>query len=143
MRSIRFLHRSTRVRQRMDFALPTINVIFLLMLYFLVAGTMADPDELSVAPPQTTPVPAERLPRPLLLVTETGGLVLDGLGIEEAEIGQRGPAALAAAGTEVLNLLVPAEMAAEPFLQLLARLDAAGVPVRLVTVERPDLGVTR
>ena len=124
-------------RQRMDFALPTINVIFLLMLYFLVAGTLAEHDELSIEPPQTTPLPSERLPRPLLLVTDDGRLLLDGLPLEQPDLAARAPAALADTGAAELNLLVPAGMAAEPFLALLARLDAAGVPVRLVTVERP------
>ena len=124
-------------RQRMDFALPTINVIFLLMLYFLVAGTLAEHDELSIEPPQTTPLPSERLPRPLLLVTDDGRLLLDGLPLEQPDLAAWAPAALADTGAAELNLLVPAGMAAEPFLALLARLDAAGVPVRLVTVERP------
>lgn len=135
--STRFLG-TRRPRQRMDFALPTINVIFLLMLYFLVAGTLVEDDELSVAPPETSPLPSERLPRPLLLVTDDGRLLLDGLSLDAAEVSTRAPAALAATSAAELNLLVPAGMAAEPFLSLLARLDAAGVPVRLVTVERPD-----
>lgn len=138
--SARFLVKFGRPRQRLDFALPTINVIFLLMLYFLVAGTLAERDELSVLPPTTTPLPAERLPRPLLLVTDDGRLVLDGIPVVPADIGDRAPVALEAARASELNLLVPAAMPAEPFLALLARLDAAGVPVRLVTVERPGVG---
>ena len=132
-----FLPDRRRERPRMEFALPTINVIFLLMLYFLSAGTLAQQDELSVAPPQTVQVPDERLPRPLLVVGAGGEFILDGLVIADAEIEAAGLAALQSAAADDFNLLVSRDMAAAPFLALLARLDAASLPVRLVTVERP------
>lgn len=132
----RFLPKPGGDRPRMEFALPTINIVFLLMLYFLVAGTLAERDELSVAPPETTPYPSERLPRPLLLVTDDGRLLLDGRAIAEHEVAASGRQALDAAGVSELNLLVPSTMSAAPFLGILAELDSVGVPVRLVTVER-------
>ena len=135
----RFLPRRSRERPRMEFALPTINVVFLLMLYFLVAGTLAERDELSVAPPETTPYPSERLPRPLLLVTADGRLLLDGRAIAEDEVAASGREALDATGVAELNLLVPSNMSAAPFLGILAELDSVGIPVRLVTVERDSV----
>jgi biopolymer transport protein ExbD len=134
--ALRFLPKPGRERPRMEFALPTINIVFLLMLYFLVAGTLAERDELSVVPPQTTPYPSERLPRPLLLVTDDGRLLLDGRTIAEDEVAASGREALDATGVSELNLLVPSTMSAAPFLGILSELDSAGVPVRLVTVER-------
>lgn len=134
--ALRFLPKTGRERPRMEFALPTINIVFLLMLYFLVAGTLAERDELSVAPPETTPYPSERLPRPLLLVTDDGRLLLDGRTIAEDEVAASGREALDATGVSELNLLVPSTMSAAPFLGILSELDSAGVPVRLVTVER-------
>lgn len=135
----RYLPKPGRERPRMEFALPTINIVFLLMLYFLVAGTLAERDELSVIPPQTTPYPSERLPRPLLLVTDDGRLLLDGRTIAEDEVAASGREALDATGVSELNLLVPSTMSAAPFLVILAELDGAGVPVRLVTVERDGI----
>ncbi|KRA53064.1 hypothetical protein ASD80_13800 [Devosia sp. Root635] len=132
-----FLLNGRRPRQRMEFALPTINVIFLLILYFLSAGTLAEQAELSVPPPQTVQVPDERLPRPLLVVDADQVMALDGVVVADADIADASLAAIEATGAGELNLLVPRNMAAAPFLALLARLDAAGVPVRLVTVERP------
>ena len=134
--ALRFLPKPGRERPRMEFALPTINIVFLLMLYFLVAGTLAERDELSVVPPQTTPYPSERLPRPLLLVTDDGRLLLDGRTIAEDEVAASGREAIDATGVSELNLLVPSTMSAAPFLGILSELDSAGVPVRLVTVER-------
>lgn len=136
-RTAMFLPNGRRERPRMEFALPTINVIFLLMLYFLSAGTLAEQAELSVPPPQTVQVPSERLPRPLLVVGADSAMALDGTVVTDADVDAASLAAIEAAGAAELNLLVPRDMAAAPFLMLLARLDAAGIPVRLVTVERP------
>ena len=124
-------------RERMEFALPTINIIFLLMLYFLIAGTIVQKDELSVSPPVSTEVATDRLPRPLLVISETGTFTLDGIAVPRDELV---PAAIAAitdplAETPQLNILAPREMAASPFLDILAALGAGGVPVRLVMVE--------
>jgi biopolymer transport protein ExbD len=134
------LSRPARRRERMEFALPTINVIFLLMLYFLIAGTLVQRDEMSVLPPETAEVATDRLPRPLLLISNDGAFILDGKAIPEAEL-------VAAAATAVadpritshqLNILAPAEMAAGPFLDILSEFGAAEVPVRIVTVEQDE-----
>lgn len=129
-----------RRRERMEFALPTINVIFLLMLYFLVAGTIVQKNELSVLPPVTTAVATDRLPRPLLVISEEGTLLLDGVPVTAAELIPAATAAVADPNLTVpsLNVLAPAGMAADPFLAIVASLGAAGVPVRIVTVEAKD-----
>lgn len=125
-------------RERMEFALPTINVIFLLMLYFLVAGTIVQKDELSFAPPETEDVATDRLPRPLLVIGAAGTLTLDGNPLEREALVAAAAAAVAdpLAPTPQLNVLAPATMDAVPFLDILAMLGAGGVPVRVVTVER-------
>lgn len=129
------LARPRRKRERLDFALPTINVIFLLMLYFLVAGTIVQRGELSVVPPETSQVPTSRLPRPLLVISETGSATLDGQAMSPDSLVAEVAAALAGKGLP-LNVLAPAAMEAPGFLELVAALGAAGIEVRLVTVER-------
>lgn len=126
-----------RRRERMEFALPTINVIFLLMLYFLVAGTIVQKDELGVVPPVTTEDALNRLPRPLLVVSNADTFTLDGELTPRATLVAAARAAIASplAQTAQLNVLAPADMAAVPFLELLELLGVGGVPVRLVTVE--------
>jgi biopolymer transport protein ExbD len=130
-----------RRRERMEFALPTINVIFLLMLYFLVAGTIVQKDELGVLPPVTAENATDRLPRPLLVMTDEGTFTLDGVPVERADLVAAAAAAIAdpLAPTPQLNVLAPREMAAGPFLEVLAAFGAGGVPVRLVMVE-PESG---
>lgn len=127
-------------RERMEFALPTINVIFLLMLYFLVAGTIVQKDELSVAPPVTEEVATDRLPRPLLVISEAGTFTLDGAPLTREELVSAAAAAIAdpLAQTQHLNILAPAGMAASPFLDILAMFGAGNVPVRLVTIEATE-----
>ena len=58
--------------------------------------------------------------------------------IADADVATASQAVIEATGADELNLLVPRNKAAAPFLALLARLDAAGVPLRLVTVERAE-----
>jgi biopolymer transport protein ExbD len=131
------LARRPRRRERLEFALPTINVIFLLMLYFLVAGTMVQKNELGMAPPETSRVPTDRLPRPLLSISESGSMLLDGVPVTLTEL----PAAAEkATGPEApahqLNVLAPADMEAGPFLAVISSLATANVAVRVVTVEK-------
>jgi biopolymer transport protein ExbD len=130
------LRQPRRRRERMEFALPTINVIFLLMLYFLIAGTIVQKDELTFAPPETARVATDRLPRPLLVVNADRSMTLDGIHVEIAGLAVAAQAALAdpRAASHQLNILAPADMQAAPFLEVLASLGASGVPVRVVTV---------
>ena len=132
------LARRPRRRERLEFALPTINIIFLLMLYFLVAGTIVQKDELGVAPPETSKVATDRLPRPLLSISDSGGMTLDGVPVQPAELPA---AAQVATGPDAeahqLNVLAPAGMPADAFLKILSGLAAADVAVRVVTVEKP------
>lgn len=129
-----------RRRERMEFALPTINVIFLLMLYFLVAGTIVQKDELSVTPPVTEEVATDRLPRPLLVISESGTFTLDGVPLARDQLVAAAAAAIAdpLAQTPQLNVIAPAGMEAIPFLDLLALFGAGNVPVRVVTIEADE-----
>jgi biopolymer transport protein ExbD len=125
-------------RERLEFALPTINVIFLLMLYFLLAGTLVQRNEMGVVPPETSQFPKDRLPRPLLLISEAGGYSIDGLVVDAGDLVGAAKSALAnpkALSTQ-LNILAPADMGAAQFLDVLSQFDAASVPVRVVTLDK-------
>lgn len=120
-------------RRRQEFALPMINVIFLLILYFLIVGTMVAKNELSFAPPVTLDVPDQRLPRPLLVLAPDGAMRLDGA-LLAPSAWLTAVQAVARPDDGFLNMLVPADY---PASQLLARITALGriaVPVRLVTI---------
>ena len=133
------LSRPAKPRERMEFALPTINVIFLLMLYFLIAGTIVQNDELSVTPPVTTEAPTDRLPRPLLVVNEAGGLLLNGEPLTREELMVAAAEAVMRSQEQTLNVLAPAAMAAGPFLELINAFAASNIPVRVVMIDKASL----
>lgn len=136
------LARPPRRRERLEFALPTINVIFLLMLYFLLAGTLVQRSEMGVLPPQTSQFPKDRLPRPLLLMSSAGDLSLDGLPVASGALVEAARSVLAGprAPSGQINILAPADMAAGRFLEVLGELERARVPVRVVTLDKPPPG---
>ena len=127
-----------RRRQAPDFSLATVNVVFLLLLFFLAVGTIVDPEEIEVAPPETSELPLDRLPRPLLVIRADGTMSLDGAAVSTSELSERAQASLAGGNDapDFLNVLAPAGSRASPVMTPLLRLAADGVPVRLVTLRR-------
>ena len=119
-------------RVRPDFSLATVNIVLLLLLYFLVAGDPAAESERVVVPPATRDLPLEGLPRPLLLVRPGGALELDGVPVAPAALMDR-----VASGTlPRVHLLVARDHPARALLALAGRLAAAGAEARLVTLRR-------
>lgn len=125
---------SPRRRPAPDFSLSTINIIFLLLLFYLVSGTLIQPGELEADVPLTHDLPLERLPRPLLLLT-TEGLHLDGAPVARAEAAAQARAALARPPqAQFLNILAERNVPATALLDLVGDIQAAGIEVRLVTL---------
>lgn len=123
--------------RRPDFSLAMVNIVLLLVLFFLVVGTPADQAERQVDLPETRDLPLDALPRPLLLLDAGGGLVLDG------QITTRDAlyAAIAAgAGPDRVHLLAARDHPAQAVLALSAGLRAAGAEVLLVTLRQPLTG---
>jgi biopolymer transport protein ExbD len=125
-----------KTRAELNFALPTINVALLLVLFFLVAGTIVEKEEFGIAPPEVMELPDTRLPRPLLAMTNEGQLLLDGVPITDSVLVEAARAA-AEAAEGPLNILVPPGSAAGPLLRRISQLGKAGISVRLVTA-RPS-----
>ncbi|GLQ58024.1 ExbD/TolR family protein [Devosia nitrariae] len=125
-----------RRRDGPDFALPMINVIFLMMLYFLVAGTITQRDELAIVPPLTQSYPPERLPRPLLVIVDTQTVLIDGRPLERGNLAAGIQTGLnGAPGSQTVNILAPRSMAADTLLDVAAELGAAGIGVRIVSLD--------
>lgn len=123
-------------RKPADFSLATVNIVLLLVLFFLVAGTIVEQDETGIALPETTELPLERLPRPLLRVTATGEWVLDGTPLDRAGV----LAVLAETRPARLSLLVARDTPADVLLATVAALAPAEVPLALVTLRRREDG---
>ena len=123
-------------RAQADFSLATVNIVLLLVFFFLITGTLVEQDELAVDLARTEELPLDRLPRPLLLMKADGVWVLDG---EEVT----GPTLSLAVNdsferlettTRVLHLLPDKNLPASALIGILRRSDLADVQIRLVTL---------
>ncbi len=128
--------RARKVRRRTggvdDGVLPLINVVFLLLIFFMVAGRLAAGDPFRIEPLHAAVEGAPPDGAPLLLVAADGRLALDGEAVERAVL----PGRLAGAA----RLRVKADAAADSVVvaRLLADLRAAGVAeARLMVEPRP------
>lgn len=129
-------------RTRPDFSLTIINIVFLMLLFYLATGSLIKQNELQADIPFTTDLPLERLPRPLLLATADGRFFLDGNAIERQSMGEA--ARLAMRKSAYLNVLAEQSMSASDIISILAEIQAAGLPARLVTLhDRPEAKAAR
>jgi biopolymer transport protein ExbD len=124
-------------RFRPEFSLAMVNVVLLLLLYFLVAGDPAEQTERAIMPPSTRDLPLEGLPRPLLSLLPEGALVLDGVPVTRAALLAR----VAAGDLPRLHILTSRSHPARALLALTGDLAAAGAEAKLITLRnRADAG---
>ena len=113
-----------------------INIVFLLLLFFLTTGSITEPRRGAIRYSGTRNLPLEHLPRPLLLMQADGTLFLDGQAVAAdgaIDAARRTIEATGRADT-MLSLLAPPDMQAAPLLSLAERLRAGGIAVQIVTV---------
>lgn len=109
---------------------PMINVVFLLLVFFLMTATIAPPAPLDVTPPAAEA--SEKTTAAAVLHVAADGALAFG-----TEKGEAALTSAAAQGAPVLTLRADAGLDGVALAQLLARLAAAGVAqVELVTVAR-------
>lgn len=123
--------RARRTRGLDDALLPLINVVFLLMVFFLMAGRLGGPMP-GDADPRSQAEPQALDAAPLQLELRAGGRVaLGGLEFPDGELGVR---SLAWRG-QAVDLRASGDAPADRVLRLLGALRQAGVgEVRLLTV---------
>ncbi len=122
-------------RRQPDFSLAIVNIVLLLVFFFLITGSLVQQGETEVDLAETSALPLERLPRPLLLIDAAGAMALDGQGVTADGLA----AALGPDRPEALYLLADAGLPADRLLGLTARPDLAGISLRLVTLHRRPL----
>jgi len=124
-------------RKPPDFGLAQVNIVLLLVLFFLVVGTIVETSEQAVKLPETTDLPLERLPRPLLLIDGSDTWQLDGEAmtpIETVTYLIETPENL-----RQVNLLVAQDLPADALFDVLRRLEDTGLGVALVTIKQEAL----
>lgn len=115
-----------------DFGLAQVNIVLLLVLFFLVVGTIVETDELNVDLPETLDLPLDRLPRPLLLIDRSGGWSLDGAPVTSESL----PSVLEASDVPgPIHILMARDMPASLMMQAMQAAAPSGRAVMLVTLK--------
>jgi biopolymer transport protein ExbD len=69
-----------------DSILPLINIVFLLLIFFMIAGRLAVKDPFQVTPPQSNSEGKTEINETIIIVGDDGKLVFDGKIIEESNL---------------------------------------------------------
>jgi biopolymer transport protein ExbD len=126
------IQQTERGKEKLDFPFAIINVILLLLFFFIVTGSIVGKNETGVAPPLTTQLATERLPRPLLTIDKSGALYLDEVPTSLSDAIAR-MQKLAQART--LSVIADRTFPAQRFLAIVDEVRRAGIAVRIVTVD--------
>ncbi|MDO5631658.1 MAG: biopolymer transporter ExbD [Paracoccus sp. (in: a-proteobacteria)] len=119
-------------RLRIDVSLAIVNIVLLLIFFFLVSGQIGASDRARLPDlPETTELPLDQLPRPILIVTPGGDWLLDDQPVAPDLLG----VALAQLPQPVtLNVLIDRAAPADALVAVLRDPALQGVAVRLVTL---------
>lgn len=119
-----------------DRILPLINVVFLLLIFFMLAGHLAATDPFHIEPPVSASVTEPGEAGPVILVGTDGRIAFDGKTMDDAGL----TAALAApveAGVTHFRLKADGGAAAVRLVEVMELLRAAGVrKVHVLTVPK-------
>lgn len=120
-----------RARGQVDASLAIVNIVLLLIFFFMMAGTFLRPEEVPVDPAETNSLPLERLPRPLLVLVDEGNWQLDGLALQPEDLAS----ALGEAPPK-LHVLAAKSFPARALVALGALPELSGTQILLVTLHR-------
>jgi len=119
-----------------DFSLAIINVVFLLLFFFILTGSVVQRSEMEVRAPFTKNLPLERLPRPLIVISKKSELFLNGVPITEDQLNLTISQSNGKPDAKFskINILADGKLSAKSFLKIVDWLKKSGIPVRIVTV---------
>lgn len=115
-------------RATADVSLAIINIVLLLIFFFLATGQLLNARDTVVALAETAELPIEALPDPTLVVADDGTLTLDGNPVAPELLGT------ALAGEPVLHVLIARTAPATRLIEIVSRPELSGIEIRLVTV---------
>jgi len=113
-----------------DASLAIVNVVLLLIFFFLATGQLMNSPSYGAVLSETSKLPIDVLPQPILIIDPDGGFSLNGTPLDADLLGT------ALAGQTLVHVLIDKTAPATDLLQLLARPELAEMEVRLVTLHK-------
>ncbi|EGV20113.1 ExbD/TolR family protein [Thiocapsa marina] len=118
--------------------IPLINVVFLLLIFFMLAGRLAPTESVALDPPRSNSPQSARAMPLVLLIDRTGQISLDGEPLDETTLAARVADRLAD-GPPRLQIKADATLEARRLVDLLASLRMAGAEeIDLLTLARDE-----
>lgn len=132
-------HTPPRRRSEDDRILPLINVVFLLLIFFMIAGQLSATDPFEVEPPVSASAAEPGEEEIVIHVAADGQLALDGDEVQEAAMLSAVAERMQAARPGPLRLKADGDLPATELVALMERLREAGVEnLTLLTVAESD-----
>ena len=131
----------TPVRRSSDWVLQFINIVFLLLLFFLVNGTIAERQDIGVEPPRSILIAAGNPPRDAVSISKEGNIVFRQVPVTVEQIARRlrsDAKALGLVGESLPSLVIVADRRfnASRLVDTLNALKRLGVrDISLITVQ--------
>jgi biopolymer transport protein ExbD len=124
-------------RQSDDGIVPLINIVFLLLIFFLIAGTITPRADISIDFPQTAESPGARMPADAVYVSAGGFISYRGARVDADGLAATVAAEIAAQHGSSLAVVVDRSLPAADLSPVLGALAGAGATkVRLITKRR-------
>lgn len=119
-------------RVQPDVSLAIVNIVLLLILFFLATGALVNAPPTGVDLSETRDLPIDQLPQPVLAVEPDGTLLLDGVPVQPDDLGRE------LADQPLLHVLIDRSAPAQDLVDLLTRPGLESLEIRLVTIHRRD-----
>ncbi|MCP1673163.1 biopolymer transport protein ExbD [Natronocella acetinitrilica] len=124
-------------REQGENVIPLINIVFLLLIFFMLAGALTATDPFDVEPPETRDGrEAERTEDGMILLAADGRLAFEGEELAAEDLTMRLQERLAGAEPPPIKLKADADVSAEAVLDLMDLLRDVGLE-RLVLLTNP------
>lgn len=117
--------------------IPLINIVFLLLIFFLLAGTLAAKPPFELEPVEAVQTPNVDVPEGALYISQSGAMYYQGRVVEAGELQGAVRLARTGAGEEPLEILMDRRLMGEKLFPVIETLGRAGITkVRLLTEPR-------
>ncbi len=116
---------------QLDVSLAIVNIVLLLIFFFLATGQLLNPPAQGVDLAETTELPLDQLPSPILVVGSGGNWELDGEPVAPDLLGTR---LALIEGPVTLHILIQGTAPAGSLLEIVNRPELSDTHMRLVTL---------